>query len=252
VLTAALGAAMSAGTLADPLQLTTALSRAAQALTVDADTTLGDVRAFGAALGGLSGDAVERSAVPLTRVGYVPTGSDQATALLDGVATRTMFDAVIGDGRLPRPEPVDPASTAVPESPADPALATPVPPGALVTVPPAGVTVDVLDATGAGLAGPAAEALTAAGFRTGAVAAEPAAVDQTIVRYAPAALEPARTVAAAVPGAVLVETAQLDGGVQLVLGADASAAPAVTPVEVGTPVPPGAAPAPAPTAVACR
>jgi LCP family protein required for cell wall assembly len=250
VLTAALGAAMSAGTLADPLRLTTVLSRAAQALTVDADTTLGDIRALGATLGGLSEDAVERSGAPVARVGHVPTGSDSATTILDGAAARSMFDSVIDDGRLPVAEPgaVDAAAAAVPGSPADPALAGPVPPGSVVTVPPAGVTLDVLDATGAGRAGPTAEALVAAGFRTGVVATEPAAVDQTLVRYAPAALEPARTVAAAVPGAVLVQTEQVDGGVQLVLGPEV---PGVTPVGVGTPVPENAAPAPAPAVVAC-
>jgi hypothetical protein len=101
------------------------------------------------------------------------------------------------------------------------------------------VTVDVLDATGAGRAAPTAESLAAAGFRTGVVAAEPAAVDQTVVRYAPAALEPARTVAAAVPGAVLMQSDQVAGGIQLVLGPGDAV---VTPVAPGTPVPTTAAP----------
>jgi hypothetical protein len=118
----------------------------------------------------------------------------------------------------------------------------------VVTVPPAGVTVDVLDATGSGRAAGTAEALVAAGFRTGVVATEPAAVDSTIVRYAPAALEPARTVAAAVPGSVLVETEQVAGGVQLVLGPGDAV---VTPVGVGTPVPESAAPAPEATPAPC-
>jgi LCP family protein required for cell wall assembly len=239
VLTAALGDAMSAGTLADPLQLTKVLTRAADAFTVDADTTLGDVRALGATLTGLSGDAVERSGVPVDRVGYVPAGTDQAATLIDGAAARSMFDAVIDEGRLPDPADdavADPAA----EAPADPTLATPVPPGTLVTVPPAGVTVDVLDATGAGRAAGAAQALAAAGFRTGLVATEPAAVDETVVRYQPAALEPARTVAAAVPGAVLMESDQVASGVQLVLGPDE---PGLAPVAVGTPVPDSAAPA---------
>jgi LCP family protein required for cell wall assembly len=243
VLTSTLSSALSAGTLADPLQLTTVLTRAADALTVDADTTLGDIRALGATLGELSGDAVERSGVPVSRIGYVPAGTDQATTLIDGAGARALFDSVIDDGKLPAPA-ADPAAepaAAEPEAPADPALASPVPPGTVVTVPPAGVTVDVLDATGSGRAAGTAEALVAAGFRTGAVATEPAAVDQTLVRYAPAALEPARTVAAAVPGAVLVETEQVAGGVQLVLGPGDVA---VTPVGVGTPVPEAAAPAP--------
>ncbi|MBY3554542.1 LCP family protein [Modestobacter lapidis] len=254
VLTSALGSAMSAGTLADPLQLTQVLTRAAEAVTVDADTTLGDLRSLGATLGDLGGDAIESSGVPVSRIGYVPAGTDQAGTLIDGVGARAVFDAVIDEGRLPATPAgtVDPAAAEVPEAPIDPALASPVPPGTTVTVPPAGVTVDVLDATGAGRAVPTAEALVAAGFRTGVVATEPAAVDQTVVRYAPAALEPARTVAAAVPGAVLVETELVAGGVQLVLGpGDPVAAPVVAPVAVGTPVPEAAAPAPAAAAAPC-
>jgi hypothetical protein len=65
-------------------------------------------------------------------------------------------------------------------------------------------------------------------------------VDQTVVRYAPADLEPARTVAAAVQGAVLEPSEQVAGGVQLVLG---PGDPVVTPVAPGTPVPESAAPA---------
>jgi hypothetical protein len=64
-----------------------------------------------------------------------------------------------------------------------------------------------------------------------------------VVRYGPAAAEPARTVAAAVPGAVLVQTDQVGTAVQLVLG---PGQPTVTPVAVGAPVPTEAVPAPAP------
>jgi hypothetical protein len=257
VLTSTLRSALSAGTLADPLTLTRFLARASDALTVDADTTLGDVRALGSTLGRLSGDAVARTAVPVSRIGYVPAGGDQAAALIDGTGARALFDAVIGDGRLPAPDaaaaaaappaggtpPVDGAAADGPADPAaaDPALAAPAPPGTTVTVPPAGVTVDVLDATGAGRAGAVSQSLVAAGFRTGVVGTEPAAVDQTVVRYGPESLEPARTVAAAVPGAVLTETDAVGGAVQLVLG---PGDPAVTPVGVGTPVPATAAPAP--------
>jgi hypothetical protein len=258
VLTSTLRSALSAGTLADPVTLTRFLSRASDAFTVDADTTLGDVRALAAILGDLSGDAVQRTAVPVSRIGYVPAGSDQAAALIDGTAARSLFDAVIDDGRLPvaqtGPAASDPpaagaaAGSVAGTSPADggaadslpdPAPAAPVPAGTLVTIPPTGVTVDVLDATGAGRGGAVAQALVAAGFRTGAVGTEPAAVNQTVVRYGPESLEPARTVAAAVPGAVLTETDQVGGAVQLVLG---PAEATVTPVAVGAPVPTEAAP----------
>jgi anionic cell wall polymer biosynthesis LytR-Cps2A-Psr (LCP) family protein len=263
VLTSTLRAALSAGTLADPVTLTRFLGRASDAFTVDADTTLGDVRALGATLGALSGDAVQRTGVPVARIGYVPAGRDQAAALIDGTAARALFDAVIDRGRLPAAQ-TGPAAAGTPAagaaagtSPADDALPTPapadpVPAGTTVTVPPAGVAVDVLDATGAGRGAAVAQALVAAGFRTGVVGTEPAAVNQTVVRYGPASLEPARTVAAAVPGAVLTESDQVGGAVQLVLG---PGAPTVTPVAVGTPVPAEAAPvdatAPGGGAAAC-
>jgi anionic cell wall polymer biosynthesis LytR-Cps2A-Psr (LCP) family protein len=231
VLAATLNSALSPGTLASPLTLTRLLGSVGAAFTLDADTTLGDVRALGAALGG---SAVQRTGVPVSRIGYLPAGSDQALTLIDATAARSLFDSVIDDGRLPEAGP--PAETAVP----DPATA---PGSTTVTVPPAGVTVDVLDATGAHRGSDVAAALTAAGFRTGAIGTEPAAVDQTVVRYGPAAAEPARTVAAAVPGAVLVQTDQVGSAVQLVLG---PGQPTVTPVAVGAPVPTEAVPAPAP------
>jgi hypothetical protein len=254
VLTSTLRSALSAGTLADPVTLTRFLGRASDAFTVDADTTLGDVRALGTILGDLSGDAVQRTAVPVSRIGYVPAGSDQAAALIDGTAARALFDAVIDEGRLPAAQTGPAAGSAAARAaagtaPADggaadsvpaPAPADPVPAGTVVTVPPAGVAVDVLDATGAGRGGAVAQALVAVGFRTGMVGTEPAAVNQTVVRYGPESLEPARTVAAAVPGAVLTESDQMGGAVQLVLG---PAEPTVTPVTVGAPVPAEAAPA---------
>ena len=83
LLTSTLRAAMSTGTLADPLTLTRFLNRAADALTVDQQTTLGDLRVLAGSLGDLSGDAVQRAALPVAQVGYVPAGTDQAYVLLD-------------------------------------------------------------------------------------------------------------------------------------------------------------------------
>jgi LCP family protein required for cell wall assembly len=261
VLGSTLRSALSAGTLANPLTLTRFLSRASDVFTIDADTTVGDVRALGTILDDLPADAVQRATVPVSRIGYVPVGTDRAAVLVDGTAARALFDAVIDKGRLPATQPSTAESGATGPSPADPgaagnaaaaplpapALADPVPAGTTVTVPPAGVTVDVLDATGAGRGGPMAQALAGAGFRTGVVGTEPAAVDQTVIRYGPRSLEPARTVAAAVPGAVLTETDAVGGAVQLVLG---PAEATVTPVAVGAPVPVEAAPAPAPVPAA--
>ncbi|WP_299952552.1 LCP family protein [uncultured Modestobacter sp.] len=244
VLSSTLRSALDAGTLADPWTLTRFLTRVGDAFTVDAETTLGDVRALGATLGDLDGDAVERTALPVAQVGHVPAGSDQAVVVVDATATRELFDAVIDQGWVPVaaveevPAEGDPAAAA--ETVPEPAVTDPVPEGTTVTVEPAGVTVDVFDASGAGRAAEVADGLAAAGFRVGARGVEPAAVTRTVVRYGPAALEPARTVAAAVPGSVLLETDEVGAAVQLVIGPDYAGLAAVG---LGAPVPTTAAPA---------
>ncbi|MCZ2823489.1 MULTISPECIES: LCP family protein [unclassified Modestobacter] len=244
VLISALDSALADSTLADPLTLTRFLSRAGDAFTVDAETTLGDLRTFGATLGELSGGAIERTGLPVAEVGHVPSGSDQAVVVVDAAATRQLFDSVIETGLLPVPAGAGVADAAATDpAPAEPApVVDPVPEGTTVSVEPAGVTLDVLDGSASGRTGEVADGLAAAGFRVGARGVEPATVDRTVVRYGPAALEPARTVAAAVPGAVLVETPLVGSAVQLVVGPDFTGLAAV---EIGTPVPTTAAPDPA-------
>jgi hypothetical protein len=196
------------------------------------------VRTLGATLGELSGDALQTATVPVAAIGHVPAVGGQAAVVVDGTATRALFDAVIYTGKLPADDPADAAAPPAEPAPA-PAAVDPVPEGTAVTVVPAAVTVDVLDATGGGRTAAVVEALTAQGFRVGAQGTEPGAVTRTVVRYAAASLELARTVAAAVPGAVLVETAEVGSAVQLVIGPDVAAP---VPVDIGTPVPPSAAP----------
>jgi LCP family protein required for cell wall assembly len=263
LLTSTLRAAMSVGTLADPLTLTRFLNRAADALTVDEQTTLGDLRVLAGSLGDLSGDAVQRAGLPVAQVGYVPAGTDRAYVLLDRTGTRTLFDAMIEGSRVPEElttgggEPAvdstaeDPAAVAAPsEAPA----ATPAAPEALTALP-ATVTVDVLNGTGtSGLAATVADLLRGQGFTVGAVGNEPGTVNESVVRYGPNVLEQARTVAAAVPASVLQPSDSIGDTVQLVIGPGYST---VVPVEVGVPpvdVPPPAVPAPTtpvPAPVSC-
>jgi LCP family protein required for cell wall assembly len=257
LLTSTLRAAMSTGTLTDPVALATFLNRAADALTVDAQTTLGDLRTLAGSLGDLTGDAVQRAVLPVAQVGYVPAGTDQAYVLLDGAATRTLFDTVIENTAVPAEfqtggsAPGDePARAPAPEPAPEPA---PAEPGAL-TVAPAEVTVNVLNGTGTtGLAATVADALRAQGFVVGTVGNEPGTVNESVVRHGPNVTEQARTVAAAVPGAVLEQSDAIGDTVQLVIGPGFAN---VVPVTVGAPPMPAApetaadTPAPEPTPAA--
>jgi LCP family protein required for cell wall assembly len=257
LLISTLRTATSMDTVVDTPTFTRFLSRAAGALTVDELTTLGDLRSLAGSLGDLSGDAVERTGLPIAETGYVPAGSKQPYVLLDGEATRTLFDSVIKDTRVPREllagagegggedaagadEAAGEASAAE-EKAAPPAQPEKPAPADGVTVPPAQVTVDVLNATGTkGLAATAAEALKAEGFTVGEVGNEPGPVSSSVVRFGPDVEAQARTAAAAVPGAVLQGSDALAGKVQIVLGPGYSS---VVPVQVQVQV---QAPAPAP------
>jgi LCP family protein required for cell wall assembly len=237
LLTSTLRAAMSTSTLADPLVLNRFLNRAADALTVDAQTTLGDLRVLAASLGDLSGDAVQRAGLPVAQVGHVPAGIDQAYVLLDGAGTRSLFDAVIEGTEVPDEFTIGPEERAAPaeEDPAGeaPTAAEPAPPaGDVLTVAPSSVAVDVLNGTATtGLAATVADLMRAQGFAVGAVGNELGTVNETVVRYGPSVLEQARTVAAAVPGAVLQPSDAIGDAVQLVIGPGYSS---VVPVTVGT------------------
>ncbi|MGY1695008.1 LytR C-terminal domain-containing protein [Geodermatophilus sp. SYSU D00814] len=248
LLTATLRAAVSAGTLADTVELTRFLTRAADALTVDEQTTLGDLRTLATALGGLDADAVQRAGLPVAQVGHVPAGSEQAYVVLDGPGVRSLFDSVIEDSRVPEElaAPAIAAATAAAPEPTpapapEPPAETPGPQGP--TVEPAAVTVDVLNGTATrGLASTVADQLRQQGFTVGQVGNETGTVNETVVRHGPAALEPARTVAAAVPGAVLQQSDAVGDSVQLVIGPGYDR---VVPVQV-------VAPAPAPAAEAAE
>jgi LCP family protein required for cell wall assembly len=278
LLTSTLRAALTAGTLADPLTLTRFLSRASDALTVDSATTLGDLRELASSLGHLSGSAVQRAELPATPEDHVPAGSETPYVLLDAAGTGSLFETVIRDTRVPGDvlalqaeqeaaaaaalqsagAEAAPGEAATPETPAEPAA----PQGP--TVAPSDVTLDVLNATAtAGLAAEVADQLTAQGFSVANVGNESAAVDRTVVRHGADAAEEARTVAATVPGAELVLDERIGAGaVHLVIGPDfekvvpvevvpaAAAEPSAAPAERAA-APSAAAPVAAPAPVSC-
>ncbi len=246
LLSATLRTAVSRGTLVNTVELTRFLTRSADALTLDEQTTLGDLRALATALGDLPGDAVQRATLPVAQVGHVPPGSDQAHVLLDGAGVRSLFDGVIEDSRVPE-ELAAPAVAAATAAAPGPAAAQPAEPPAAApdpqapTVPPAAVTVDVLNGTATrGLASTVADQLRQQGFAVGQVGNETGGVETTVVRHGPGAVEQARTLAAAVPGSVLQPSDAVGDAVQLVVGPGYGG---VVPVQVAAPGPPADAPA---------
>jgi hypothetical protein len=159
----------------------------------------------------------------VAQVGYVPAGTDQAYVLLDGAGTRSLFDAVIEGTQVPEEftiGPAEPAASGTTPAADGPATAEVAAPAAdALTVPPSSVTVDVLNGTGTrGLAATVADLMRGQGFAVGDVGNEPGTVNETVVRYGPNVLEQARTVAAAVPGAVLQASDSIGEAVQLVIG----------------------------------
>jgi hypothetical protein len=106
----------------------------------------------------------------------------------------------------PEPEAADPSKPAEPE-----------------TVDPSAVTVDVYNGSGiGGLAASASADLTAQGFGAGTTGnADSSNYTATEIRHAPGEEALANTVLAAVPGAAVVESAEVPAGtVHLVLGSD--------------------------------
>jgi LCP family protein required for cell wall assembly len=261
LLTSTMRAAMSTDTLTDPVTLTRFLNRAADALTVDEQTTLGDLRVLAGSLGDLSGDAVQRTGLPVAQVGYVPAGTDQAYVLLDGDRTRLLFDAMIEGSGVPAELTTGGDEPAADSTAEDQPVEAAVPPEAAApadtpTVPPASITVDVLNGTATtGLAATVADQLRAQGFLVGTVGNEAGTVNESVVRHGPNVADQARTVAAAVPGAVLQPSDAIGDTVQLVIGPGYStvipvtiSAPAVEQVPAETAVP---AEPPAPAPVTC-
>ncbi|MGY1635301.1 LCP family protein [Geodermatophilus sp. SYSU D00742] len=251
LLSATLRTAMTWGTVGNPVTLTQFLTRSSGALTVDEDTNLGDLRTLAGTLGDLTGDAVQRTGLPVSQVGYVPAGTEQAYVVLDAGATRSLFDAVIDEGGLP-PELTaqaavddDAAAAAPPTAETQAEQPAPAPAEQPLTVTPDGISVDVLNGTATrGLAATVADLLRGQGFGVGTVGNEPGTVNETVIRYGPGAEERARTVAAAVPGSVLQASDTVGDAVQLVIGPGYST---VVPVTVP---PPGAAAEPAPETAA--
>ena len=230
---------LSAGTLTNPFALNRFLTALTSNVTVDSQFGFGQIRTLATRLRHLDPAHVTFTTVPFTTEDAYRTfgGYRQSVVLLDPAGDARLFQALKEDGQ---PTPA--------RTPAQAPTRTPL------VVAPSQIAVHVRNATAiSGLAARTADQLRAVGFRIADVASVPA-TGSTQIRYSPDRAESARTLAAAVPGAVLVRDTAATDRIELVLGAGpVTVRPASVGSLAGRPTAPaaGASALPAATDVTC-
>ncbi len=184
------------GLLTDPVRLWRVLDEASSSIATD--PAMADTRgllALARSVSGLRPDDLTFVTLP-----WVPN-DDGATILVDEERAAPIWEAL----RTEQPWPPPPTKGAD---------------GRALTVAPGDIVVDVHNATGTeGVGSQAANDLAAEGFAVGVVDARQEPAQRTTIRHAPDQLEAARTLQAAVPGAVLRADADLGERLDLTLGA---------------------------------
>jgi LCP family protein required for cell wall assembly len=195
--------ATSTSLLVNPVALTRFLGAATRSLTLDRATSFGDLKELADQLRDLDPKRVGFLTAPIADPAYnppgfpvPPPGRGGSKVLLDDTAGRKLWDSIIND------KPAPPKSAAAPST---------APKANVLTVAPENVTVRVLNGVGIdGLARKVGGELESAGFRIVEPTNGPRTTTTT-VRYGPAQAAAAKTLGAAVPGAVL----QPDAGTTL-------------------------------------
>lgn len=210
----------SRGTLLNPFRLTAFLEKATKS--VDSDQGLSQLRTLALRLRKLDPQHVQFTTLPVT--GLAIRGGGQSVVLVDEPRAAALFASLRGDS--PKPSGAPPST------------------GPRLIVPPSAVTVQVYNGTyTAGLATKASEDLRTAGFNVLTPGTRSTGATSTVVRYGPTRADSARTLAGAVPGAVLVPDSTLGSTVDLIVGSNYAGA---HPVQVA---PPAAVTPSAPTSV---
>jgi LCP family protein required for cell wall assembly len=220
--------------LVNPVALTKFLTAATKSLTLDRDTSFGDLKELASQLHGLDPKRVSFLTAPIANPAYTPPGfpapppgQGGSRVLLDEVAGRALYDSIIND-KPQAPKASKPSGSAKPN---------------VLTVAPQEVQVRVLNGVGvSGLGRKVAGDLRSVGFTTVEPTNAPATAT-TAVRYGPDEKDSALTLAAAVPGAVLQPDASTS--LDLVVGNNYTG---VKTVKVGDPSTAKAASAPKPAA----
>jgi LCP family protein required for cell wall assembly len=194
---------ISAGTLLNPGKLNALLNAVTESVSVDAGL---NVRDLALRLRDVRAGNVTFATLPFERFEKV-NGAD--VNILNEAKTAALFASLRDGNEMPDTTPGGP----------------------VLTIPPSQITVDVRNGGGKdGEGRRTAEALKGVGFLVpNAASNADSPATQSQVRYQPDHLDAARTLAAAVPGSVLVEDTGLKGGaIQLVIGSNFTEVRAVT------------------------
>jgi LCP family protein required for cell wall assembly len=233
--------------LFNPAAVLRLLSAIKGALTLDQDTSLTDLEKLAFRLRGLDPAKVTFETIPQRGLEYsdtnlgevknfgngpelIPNGQTNSVGNVQ-VLDQTGFNVMIAKLKDEKPPAAPKASVA------------PKPKPQKITVPASQISVTVENGTGrSGLAGQVTQTLKQGGFQTNSPANASARPVASEVHYAPGSVDSARTVAAAIPGAILKEDSTVSSGVVLVLGANyTSVVPVSTSSSVAIPTSPAAA-----------
>lgn len=199
---------LSSGTLLNPLKLNGFLNAATSSLQVDEKLTFSDMKNIALRVRGFNSGHVLFTTVPFSNPAARIDGA--SVVQLDPVADEALFSSLRHD-----------------EAPGTPAKAAAA---ATLTVKPASIRVRVYN--GSGIAGRGRKAfndLSALGFATtGTPSNRGTGATQTTVFYGPTKAESAKTLVAAIPGAVAQEDPTLTRTLEVVVGSSYTAAHAVT------------------------
>ncbi len=240
-------AATSNRFLFNPTAVLRLLSAIKGALTLDQGTSLTDLEKLGLRLRGLDPGKVTFETIPQRGLEYTDTNLGQVINFGNGpelipngqtksVGNVQILDQAGFEAMIAKLKDQKPAATPKASASAKPKTVK-------LTVPPSQVQVTVQNGTGrTGLAGQVAQALAQEQFHTGAPQTANSKPPTSEVHYAPGNVDSARTVAAAIPGAVLKQDSSVTNGVVLVLGANYTS---VVPVDMSGAVAVNPAPTPA-------
>ena len=215
--------ATASGTLLDPARLHRLLTTAVTSVKADAGLSGQDLLALATRLRDMSGARTVFTGVPVAEINHRVPGWG-STVLWDGPAAEALFDAVRSD-RTINAGAGGPHSVTTPRRLGDAAAA--------LTVPPRQVRIQVLNGSAvSGLGGRVDRDLRGVGFSTTGLATNATGTApgtaRTVIRYDPRWDESVKTVAAALPGAQLVQVPGLGPVMQVVAGGDYTSAIPVT------------------------